>query len=217
MKLVIIQAIGSVLIAIGGLLAKGGGRRRLLGWLILSIGAITFITTSAMIVEERRETEINLFRRLEQLQQQKEEMIKLNKKIDDLFYELGKKAMEAPKLKVAIPVPVPTGKITITSPRDGDSVAARSFVEGTVSDPQSKLWVVIHPMKVSSFWVQPDVSVKEDGAWKVMAYFGRAADKGEHFEVIAIANPKKQLKEGEILDGWPEAQWSSKAVEVTRK
>jgi hypothetical protein len=40
---------------------------------------------------------------------------------------------------------------------------------------------------------------------------------GKYFEIIAVANPKAALKEGDVLSQWPEAQLRSQVIEVTRK
>lgn len=82
-----------------------------------------------------------------------------------------------------------------------------------------KVWVVIHPMEASDYWVQPSLTVKNDGTWKVMIYVGRPGriDVGKQFEVMAVANPKVNLKEGDVLSGWPEAEWKSEVIELIRK
>jgi hypothetical protein len=109
--------------------------------------------------------------------------------------------------------------LRITSPLDKSQVTERPFVEGTVSDPNATVWVIVHPMEVSDYWVQPSVTVKEDGMWKVKIYIGRPGriDIGKHFEIMASANMKSKLKEGDVLAGWPEAQGKSQVIEVTRR
>lgn len=78
--------------------------------------------------------------------------------------------------------------------------------------------MVIHPMDVSEYWVQPSITVKESGRWKVQVYVGRpgGADVGKHFEVRAFAEPTEKLKEGRRTE-WPGAKWKSQVVEVIRK
>lgn len=109
--------------------------------------------------------------------------------------------------------------IRIIKPKDGSSVDWRPFVEGAVADPNAEVWVIVHPMEVSDYWVQPSVAVKEDSTWKVKIYIGRAGnlDVGKQFEIMAVANPREKLLEGKILKGWPDAQWTSQVIEVTRK
>src|SRR5437879_7040594 len=63
-------------------------------------------------------------------------------------------------------------RIRITAPVDGSEVPWRPIVEGTVSDPESKVWVIVHPLEVSKYWVQPPVTVREGGTWKVQIYIG---------------------------------------------
>jgi len=110
-------------------------------------------------------------------------------------------------------------KVRITAPADKSQVPERPLVEGTVSDANASVWVVVHPMEVADYWVQPAVTVREDGTWKVMAYMGRPGDidVGKQFEIMAFANPAEPLKEGDVLKGWPKAQAKSQVIEVTRK
>lgn len=110
-------------------------------------------------------------------------------------------------------------KIRITAPSDKAEVPERPLVEGTIAVPLAKVWVVARPVETSDYWVQPRLSVSTDRTWKVMIYIGRPgnADVGKKFEIMAVANPKEKLQEGDILSGWPEAQWKSEVITVTRK
>ena len=109
--------------------------------------------------------------------------------------------------------------LRITAPADGAQVSERPFVEGTASDPNAEVWVVVHPMSVSDYWVQPRVNVREDGTWRVRIHIGRpgAIDVGEQFEIAAFVNPEVRMEQGDIFNGWPEAQWKSQIIEVTRR
>jgi hypothetical protein len=109
--------------------------------------------------------------------------------------------------------------IRITAPADGAEVPHRPFVEGTVTDSKVEVRVIVHPMETSDYWVQPLVTVRENGKWKVMIYIGRPGmiDVDKHFEIIAVANPKFGLEEGKVLNNWPEARAKSQVIEVIRK
>jgi hypothetical protein len=110
-------------------------------------------------------------------------------------------------------------RLRITKPEPGAAVVERPFVEGTVSDPNAEVWVIVHPMEMSEFWVQPAVTVKEDGTWKVQIYIGRSggSDVGKYFEIMAVASPRTTLKEGKLeRPGWPKGEAKSQVVEVTR-
>src|SRR5438128_2749139 len=63
--------------------------------------------------------------------------------------------------------------IQITLPSDRAQVPVRAMIEGIVGDPNAKVWVIVHPMETSDYWVQPSTTVKEDGTWRVQVYFGR--------------------------------------------
>jgi len=108
--------------------------------------------------------------------------------------------------------------LAITSPAPNAKVAARAMVEGTSGDAKASVWVIIHPMEVADYWVQPRVTVKADGTWKMMAYFGAPgpADVGKRFEIMGVRNPKHPLSEGNKLAFWPDAEQASQVVEVIR-
>ena len=107
--------------------------------------------------------------------------------------------------------------ISIKEPTDGLKVTHREYVKGTVSDSHAEVWVVIHPVETSGYWIQPPVTVKNNGAWKVKAYFGRAGmDAGKEFEIRAFANPVSDFREG-ISSNWPSSAARSDVVDVVRK
>jgi len=110
-------------------------------------------------------------------------------------------------------------ELVITAPQDDSRVQWRTDIKGTVSDPDAEVWVVIHPTEVSQYWVQPRLSVKEDGSWRVRVYFGESGSRhsGMRFEVRAIANPESKLESGDRFSFWPEAEERSQVIEVIRR
>ncbi len=120
------------------------------------------------------------------------------------------------------PCPIPSApglKIVISAPCNNVRVATRHFVEGVVTDSNAQVSVVIHTMETSDYWVQPNVTVREGGKWRVLCYFGEPGPQHlvKSFEVIAFTNPKERLNEGQLLSGWPEAQSKSQVIEVIRE
>lgn len=109
-------------------------------------------------------------------------------------------------------------ELELTVPNDGAHVPYRPLVEGRVSDPDAQVWVVVHPMEVSDYWIQPPVSVREAGNWKVQVYIGRPGriDVGKSFEIMAVANADIVVREATVLSFWPEAKWHSQVIEVIR-
>lgn len=208
--LTIIQGVSVVVLTVIGLFDVTYDhvtkKLRTFGWILLTVASIIFISTTVI-----KEIETN--RREERLHQQTDEIR------EKLFSLLATRVMEGPKEVFPTPTPKPTEQIQIISPQNSSQVSARTYIEGWVSEPHAKVWLVIHPMEVSSYWVQPTITVRRGGNWKVMAYLGRSGniDVGKQFEIMAVANPKVSLKEGDVLGGWPEAQWSSQVIEVTRK
>lgn len=170
------------------------------------IGALTIAISTVVKDLEAEKTKQELLQRLDDLRER-------------CYPALAPQVMKAPEEISAPAAPSPTGKIRITSPPDKSQLPARAYIEGSVFSPHLKVWMIVHAKEVSSYWVQPAVTVREDGTWKVMVYLGRSGDidVGREFEILAIANPRKELFEAEVLDGWPEAQWRSQVVTVIRK
>jgi hypothetical protein len=110
-------------------------------------------------------------------------------------------------------------RIAIILPTNSSSVSERPIVEGTVSSSKAIVWVIVHPLEVSDYWVQPLASVQGKDSWRTQIHVGRPgdADVGKLFEIRAVANPKAVLREGLVLNQWPEAVAVSNAVTVTRK
>lgn len=115
----------------------------------------------------------------------------------------------------------PAGELSvqITAPGDNASVDWRPTVEGKVSSPSATVWVIVHPVNSGGYWVQPSVGVGGDGKWRVQIYCGRApdADVDVHFDIMAVAQPKANLKEGDVLSAWPTAEAKSQIIDVIRK
>lgn len=194
--------------------------RTIIVWSLVAAAVGIFIVTSAI-------KESSIDRRVEGLERQiiassgreEERTRQLEEITDRLFRSVAPEVMEAPKEISPAPAPAPSGEIQIKAPRDGSPAPWRTYVKGTVTDPNANVWVIVHPTDRSAYWVQPSVAVKGDGTWKVQVYLGRAGelDVGKGFEIMAIANPKARLREADSLGGWPEAQWESRVVEVTRE
>jgi hypothetical protein len=109
-------------------------------------------------------------------------------------------------------------QLELVSPTNGATVEYRQRVSGTVSDPDARVWLVIHPMETSEYWVQPPTSPNRSGQWTVRVYFGRSevADAGKEFQIRAFTGAVGAIKEG-LTDTWPAAAASSDLIEVVRK
>lgn len=110
-------------------------------------------------------------------------------------------------------------KLRITAPTNKTQISERVFIEGTIDDPKLKVWIIVHPMGLPSYWVQPPITAGENGTWEGMIYIGRAGslDSGKEFEIMAVASPKTKIREGNVLDRWPSARWTSQIMELIRK
>jgi hypothetical protein len=181
--------------------------RRILFLMVFLIGTVTLVSGQTNTKMDSRALLVELGSMLKEIPESTVQCQALLQQIK-AWQEKKLKELEAPK-----------AMLRITAPSDDAEVSERPFVEGTVADPKAKVWVIIHPMEVSDYWVQPSVAVKENGTWKVVIYIGRPGriDVGKKFEIMAVANPNVKLSEGDILSGWPEAEARSDVIEVTRK
>jgi hypothetical protein len=108
--------------------------------------------------------------------------------------------------------------VRITSPKTGERVSHLVTAEGTVLDRTTQVWIIVHPIQTGSYFVAPAVSVRSDRTWSGLAYIGStgASSGGRSFEIGVVANPRRVLKVGQVLDRWPEAD-SLDVVEVVKK
>ena len=130
-------------------------------------------------------------------------------KIENDAIEIGKSELQN---KQQVP-------IIINTPVNNESVAQRPLIQGSVADSSYEVWVIVHPMGVSDYWVQPKLTIRSNGIWKTSIYIGREGnvDAGKHFEIMAIANPSEKIEEGMKLSYWPDAEEKSEIVELIRK
>ncbi|MGZ5441942.1 MAG: hypothetical protein ACXW5U_24655 [Thermoanaerobaculia bacterium] len=205
--LVIVQVISGV--ALGAIsffpaLHKPGGcTLSPRGWLAFGLGTAILVASTASIQTLNARDAIAAQERLEQLMQ-----------------TIARTVM-TPSKGPALPVPAPTGQtLRIHEPPSGGAtVDSIGRIRGQVSDSRGQVWVIVHPLGTSSYWVQPRISVGRTGDWQVTGYFGRSGpvDAGKLFEVLAVADPATELTEGAILEQWPSARLVSDVVTVRRR
>ena len=107
--------------------------------------------------------------------------------------------------------------VRIEKPRDGQTVEGLPDVEGKVSDPKAKVILVVRPVGTKEYWVQPPVDVNNDGKFSSSVHIGRTEeDYGTRFQIRAVANPRRELREGQVLSAWPAAELSSEIVTVVK-
>jgi len=117
-------------------------------------------------------------------------------------------------------------KVSITDPQDTTPVTMQYLVKGTVSDPNSRVYVVVHPLRVSEMWVQQSPIVDGEGNWESSATFGtESLGIGERYQVIALATNDNflvafatgnLLREGQKLTSLPRKSNRSSLITVTR-
>lgn len=216
-------AVGSVGFIVATIIKETAPRRRagpILLWVLVAIAAGGFLVNGVRKEEETTRWLKELNAKISASNEREEGLRKEIKDIREvLFRNVAPEVMEAPKEVSPAPTPVASREIQIQAPRDGSPAPWRLYVKGMVADPSANVWVILRPTDRSAYWVQPSVAVRGDGTWKVQVYLGRGGDLdvGKQFEIMAIANPKARLREGEVFGGWPEAQWESRVVGVTRE
>jgi len=145
----------------------------------------------------------------------------LQKKLYDLMLP---RVMEGriPSDQVMSPFPLETAAdrdLVIGLPKHGAEIVREFYVEGLVRDLVADVWVIVRPAEGNAYIVQAEVKPWADGRWRVKL----SADEiqglvsGERCEIRAVANPTEELHEGDVLSGWPEAEYMSEIVEVRRR
>jgi len=205
--LLVAQLLSALLLLYVGLPMPGvrdsSGKLTSRGRICLTVGALSLVT---FIIGDAISTERNERRHQEQ--------------VEALFTQISRLVMLIEPSGVQEPPGQPaTGVVSILDPGDRETVQSRHRVTGTVEAPASTVWLVVHPRDTGAYWVQPRVATTKTGNWAVEAYFGREGniDIGREFEILAIAGPRQELLEGQVLPDWPEAAWRSRIVTVVRR
>ncbi len=121
---------------------------------------------------------------------------------------------------------IKTIEVNITNPSGGDNVTMRYVVKGTVSDPSSRIYVIVHPLLRTDMWVSYPSMVSPDGKWQDDVYFGtETLGIDEQYEITAIATNENFLvtlatgnflHEGQIIPTLPRNTNKADVVTVFR-
>ena len=108
-------------------------------------------------------------------------------------------------------------EIQILSPAEDAEVAHKELVKGEISGSDENIYVLIHPLEASLWWVQrPPSPPDSDGTWQTLCYFGTGTEgRGEYFEVVAIVT-SNTYQEGKTLAELPDSIARSQIVTVRR-
>jgi hypothetical protein len=116
--------------------------------------------------------------------------------------------------------------VAITQPTLNSDVTMEYTVQGTVSDPSAKVYVLVHPLKTRETWVQQLPLVGRDGSWQTTVFFGTSVlGIDEPYEVIALATKENSvvnfatgnnLKADQVLQQLPDHTNKSKVITVRR-
>ena len=144
---------------------------------------------------------------------------RINELLDTLFSQTAEAAMTTPRVPTKLPVTPLTHNVRILLPTNESQVSSIIELEGQLAEPARSVWVVVHPLDTSSYWIQPKAAVHPDGGWSTRIFLGRSSniDSGKKFEIRAIIDPKANLQEGQILESWPEGRGISGAAILERQ
>ena len=111
----------------------------------------------------------------------------------------------------------PASGLLLNRPSNGRVVPMELLAGGTVLNAQT-VWVVVRPKGSKQYFVQPPMKVGDDHTWRGAIYIGsvNVANVGLRFQVRAFVNPVTTLKEGDLLQSWPQAELATGVVEVIR-
>lgn len=113
--------------------------------------------------------------------------------------------------------PKPSG-LVIDRPTTRSTVRQELVVEGKARHTEL-VWLVVHPVNSTYYWVQPAVRTNINGYWIGVIFVGslKESDVGERFQLRAFVNPKQELTLGNVLSDWPEAELSTPITEMVRE
>ena len=85
--------------------------------------------------------------------------------------------------------------IEILDPQNGMEIRGfRYQVQGQVSEPNARVYVLVHPTAWADIWVQDTPLVDSSGDWRVNGYFGTPGEGiAQDFEILAIATSENFL------------------------
>lgn len=221
--LFLLQTISSIILAAIGIVSTVNTENRLLNKLsekrksiVLLSALVLFVSIVILFVLDKNKEALvkkNSDESLMRIRDLNYRVKELNTNLSILVMLVKKEAIYRP------PKIMPTNNLTIIKPVDKVGVKWRTVVKGNVSDPSAKVWVIVHPVGLSSYWVQPQTTVDRIGNWKAALYLGRPGnvDLDKEFNIMAIINPMEALTEGKVLTKWPDAKWRSRIITVIRK
>ncbi|NMG09080.1 hypothetical protein [Brasilonema sp. UFV-L1] len=112
-----------------------------------------------------------------------------------------------------------SAKVQILNPSHEECVEQLPLIQGKVTVPEAnQVWIVVKPLTDNQpYYVQAPARVT-NGEFQTQIHVGyEKTVPGTQFEIRAFVEPIEELKEGQKLDGWPKARWSSDVISVKRK
>ena len=100
-------------------------------------------------------------------------------------------------------------RVTITEPQEGANVEMSHLAKGTVSDPDARVRVIVHPLNVPEMRVQEIPVVDRQGNWQSTVFFGTEVHN-EEYQLIALAANEN------FLVTWATGNALSEGQKVTR-
>lgn len=230
--LAVMQAFGGILIALACLLPPSD--RKIRAIILIALGGSLVILGGGLReyeVYRSGEQHIDRIRELQKAldasnrtaNELNQQMKELNERLDMFWIsrldEFSSRDKEPATAEPSATLGLPSDQLRILTLQDGDKVEWRQAVTGVIAEGANDLWVVVHPLETTEYWVQPKINVRAGGKWRVRVYLGRPGDidVGKDFEVMAVAGSKQRLAEGMRLGDWPEARWRSEVVAVVRR
>ncbi|MGH8000121.1 MAG: hypothetical protein ACREPR_11975 [Brasilonema sp.] len=112
-----------------------------------------------------------------------------------------------------------SAKVQILNPSHEECIEQLPLIQGKVTVQEAnQVWIVVKPLTDNQpYYVQKPAPVIH-GEFQTQIYLGdEKTVPGTQFQIRAFVEPNNELKEGQKLEDWPKATWSSDVISVKRK
>lgn len=111
--------------------------------------------------------------------------------------------------------------VSIVKYHDGDTIKCHSRIDiktATSLSRTSHIYLLVHPLAVTDWWVQPRFIYDAPGKWHCTAQIGQSPNQnnGQEFELIVLVNPNPDLLPVKQLQNLPTSPSQSTSITLVK-